>query len=164
MNKLITTILFWIALSPLMAQEVANHALSLEQAIEYALLHNQNLLNAQLDVVSAEGMVKVALDTHESREAAYKEQRTRNVKWAKHINKMLEKIAPREADGVCHRTVDCEDCQGLTDEDKCKQKLGIWVPKVSVMKEANKEATKDKTELNKQVSIYPRMLIPLPST
>jgi len=107
---------------------------------------------------AAEGMVKVALDTHESREAAYKEQRTRNVKWAKHINKMLEKIAPREADGVCHRTVDCEDCQGLTDEDKCKQKLGIWVPKVSVMKEANKEATKDKTELNKQLEAAVKMI------
>jgi outer membrane protein len=56
MNKLITTILCWIALTPLLAQET-DHVMSLQEAIEYALVHNQNLLNAKLDVTAAEGMV-----------------------------------------------------------------------------------------------------------
>ena len=102
---------------------------------------------------AAEGMVRVALDTHKSREAAYKEQRTRNKRWAVRISKMLEKIVPPAASGVCHRTVDCEDCQGLKDEAKCRQKLGIWVPHVSVMQEAGKEATKDKQQLNEEVNL-----------
>jgi hypothetical protein len=66
---------------------------------------------------------------------------------------MLEKIVPPAASGVCHRTVDCEDCQGLKDEAKCRQKLGIWVPHVSVMQEAGKEATKDKQQLNEEVNL-----------
>ena len=56
MNKLITTILCWFALTPALAQET-DHAMSLQEAIEYALVYNQNLLNAKLDVTAAEGMV-----------------------------------------------------------------------------------------------------------
>ena len=100
---------------------------------------------------AAEGMVRVAFDTHKSREAAYKEQVTRNKLWAKRMYKLLEKIVPPKAAGVCHKTVDCDDCAGIKEEKKCKQKLGIWVPHVHVMEEANKEASADKTELNKEV-------------
>jgi hypothetical protein len=100
---------------------------------------------------AAEGMVKVALDTHESREAAYTEQQDRNVKWATRISKMLEQMVPAKPEGVCHKTVDCEECHGLTDEAECRQKLGIWVPHVSVMKAANKEAAKDQARLNEEV-------------
>jgi hypothetical protein len=100
---------------------------------------------------AAEGMVKVALDTHQSREAAYTEQQERNVKWATRISKMLEQMVPAKPEGVCHRTVDCEECHGLTDEAECRQKLGIWVPHVSVMKEANNEAAKDQAKLNEEV-------------
>jgi outer membrane protein TolC len=34
------------------------HSMSLQEAVEYALVHNQNILNAQLDIVAAEGFVK----------------------------------------------------------------------------------------------------------
>ena len=97
---------------------------------------------------AAEGLVRVAVDTHTSREAAYKEQDTRNERWAKRLTKMLDGMAPAAANGVCHRTVDCEDCAGIQKEQLCRQKLGVWIPDVSVMKEANKEAAKEKSELN----------------
>lgn len=101
---------------------------------------------------AAEGMVRVAFDTHKSREAAYKEQVKRNHLWAKRMYKLLEKIVPPKAAGVCHKTVDCDDCAGIKEEKKCKQKLGIWVPHVSVMEEANKEASSDKEELNHELT------------
>lgn len=103
---------------------------------------------------AAEGMVKVAMDTHTSREAAYKEQLGRNKKWAKRINKMLEKMVPEPPSGVCHKTVDCEDCAGIKKEGLCRQKLGIWVPEVHVIASANKEADKDTVELNEEVRFY----------
>ena len=56
MNKIIVTLLCWVSLAPVMAQQ-ADHVMSLQQAIEYALINNQNLLNAKLDVAAAEGMV-----------------------------------------------------------------------------------------------------------
>jgi len=101
---------------------------------------------------AAEGLVRVALDTHTSREAAYKEQVTRNKRWAQRLAKMLEQIAPTEAKGVCHKTVDCEDCASIKNEKLCHQKLGIWVPDVSVMKEAAKEAKKRETKLNAELT------------
>lgn len=101
---------------------------------------------------AAEGMVRVAFDTHKSREAAYEQQVKRNKLWAKRMYKLLEKIVPPKAAGVCHRTVDCEDCAGIKEEKKCKQKLGIWVPHVHVMEEANKEASTDKDELNSEIA------------
>jgi len=100
---------------------------------------------------AAEGMVRVAFDTHKSREAAYKQQVKRNQLWAKRMYKLLEKIVPPKAAGVCHKTVDCDDCAGIKEEEKCKQLLGIWVPHVHVMEEANKEASSSKEELNDEV-------------
>jgi len=45
------------------AQSNASHKLSLKQAIDYALVHNQNLLNKALDVESAEAFVKENIST-----------------------------------------------------------------------------------------------------
>ena len=61
---------------------------------------------------------------------------------------------PAAATGVCHKTVDCEECAGIKKEAVCRQKLGIWVPEVHVIASAEKEATKDKAELNEQVSFH----------
>ena len=94
---------------------------------------------------AAEGLVKVALDTHESLETAYQEQKDRNEAWAKRIQEMLNTMVPADEapfSGVCHSTVDCEDCHdaGITEEALCRQKLGIWIPSVSVIKNARQEA------------------------
>ncbi len=65
MNRLIVSILVllvWgISGRPVRAQEV--HELSLDQAIEYALSHNQNVANAGLQVAAAEGFVKENIAT-----------------------------------------------------------------------------------------------------
>ena len=62
MNKLITTILCLVFLSSALAQET-DHRMSLQEAIEYALVYNQTLLNAKLDVDAADGRVKENIAT-----------------------------------------------------------------------------------------------------
>ncbi len=65
MNRLIVSILVLLVWGmpghPVRAQEV--HELSLAQAIDYALTHNQNLENAGLQVAAAEGFVKENIAT-----------------------------------------------------------------------------------------------------
>jgi outer membrane protein TolC len=43
--------------------QTEEHTMSLQESLEYALIHNQNILNAQLDVESAEGFVKENIAT-----------------------------------------------------------------------------------------------------
>ena len=57
MNKLIISALLIFAIIPLYAQ-VEQQRMSLDEAVQYALVHNQTLLNAKLDVTAAEGFVK----------------------------------------------------------------------------------------------------------
>ncbi len=106
---------------------------------------------------AAEGLVKVALDTHESREAAYQEHKDRNEAWAKRIQEMLKTMVPaNEApfSRVRHSTVDCEDCHdaGITEEALCRQKLGIWIPHVNVIKNARQEAEEQDAAADAMVS------------
>jgi outer membrane protein len=59
MNKLILIIIAALFLSEKsMAQDEQPLAISLQEAVDYALIHNQNILNAKLDMVSAEAVVK----------------------------------------------------------------------------------------------------------
>jgi len=91
---------------------------------------------------AAEAMVRTAMDTQTSREEAYHEQKLRTTQWAHRIAGMLDSIAPKPADmtGRCHRTVDCEYCEEIHDEDLCKRKMGMWVPYLSVQKAAEEQA------------------------
>jgi outer membrane protein len=57
---LITTALLLPEQSKAQEEELA---MSLQEAVGYAIVHNQNILNAQLDVVSAEGFVKENIAT-----------------------------------------------------------------------------------------------------
>lgn len=59
MNRLIIIIIAALFLSEKsMAQDEQPLAISLQEAVDYALVHNQNILNAKLDMVSAEAVVK----------------------------------------------------------------------------------------------------------
>jgi len=62
MNKFIITIIIGALSTPILAQET-DHTMSLDEAVAYGLVHNQNLLNAKLDVESAEGFVKENIAT-----------------------------------------------------------------------------------------------------
>lgn len=64
MNRLLVLIFLLGILNPkeLVAQQ-EQYSMSLKEAIDFALLHNQNILNAQLDVVAAEGLVKENIAT-----------------------------------------------------------------------------------------------------
>ena len=99
---------------------------------------------------AAEGLVHVALQTHTEREAALEQQATRNAAWARRISGMLQKMAPTQPNGVCHKTVDCDECAGIFDEGLCKQKLGLWIPKISVMQDATRRAQDQEKNLNKR--------------
>jgi len=59
MNRLLIIIILLGFLDPqeLRAQN-EQYSMSLQEAIDYALVHNQNILNAQLDIVAAEGITK----------------------------------------------------------------------------------------------------------
>ena len=100
---------------------------------------------------AAEGLVHVALQTHTEREAALEQQATRNAAWARRISGMLQKMAPTQPNGVCHKTVDCDECAGIFDEGLCKQKLGLWIPKISVMQDATRRAQDQEKTLNKRL-------------
>jgi outer membrane protein len=59
MNRLIIIIIAALFLSEKsMAQDEQPSSISLQEAVDYALIHNQNILNAKLDMVSAEAVVK----------------------------------------------------------------------------------------------------------
>jgi outer membrane protein len=64
MNRLLILFVLGALIMPkwAMAQN-EEHPLSLSEAIEYALVHNQNILNAQLDIESADGFVKENIAT-----------------------------------------------------------------------------------------------------
>jgi outer membrane protein TolC len=64
MNRLLIIIILLGFLHPkdLSAQQ-EQYSMSLQEAIDYALIHNQNILNAQLDVVAAEGLTKENIAT-----------------------------------------------------------------------------------------------------
>lgn len=57
MNKYVLAMALALGFVTVQAQ-VAEHSMSLQEAIQFGLEHNQNLLNARLDVTAAEGMVK----------------------------------------------------------------------------------------------------------
>ncbi len=62
MNRILTTLAVvfipWLAVA-----QTGERYFSLQEAIDYALVHNQNILNAQLDVEAAEGVVKENIAT-----------------------------------------------------------------------------------------------------
>lgn len=64
MNRLI---ILFIASALLLPEQIRaqenQHAMSLQEAVDYGLVHNQNVLNAQLDMVSAEALVKENIAT-----------------------------------------------------------------------------------------------------
>ena len=100
---------------------------------------------------AAEGLVRVALQTHTDREAALEHKDARNAAWARRISGLLQKMAPTQPNGVCHKTVDCDECAGIFDEGLCKQKLGLWIPKISVMQDATRRAQDQEKKLNKRL-------------
>ena len=60
MNRLVIILITAVLLIPDQgkAQDVQPMPLSMQEAVDYGLSHNQNILNAQLDVISAEAFVK----------------------------------------------------------------------------------------------------------
>ena len=59
MNRLIILFITTALLLPDQSKaQVEQYPMSFQEAVDYALDHNQNILNAQLDVVSAEAFVK----------------------------------------------------------------------------------------------------------
>lgn len=64
MNRLIILFITTALLLPDQSKaQVEQYPMSLQEAVDYALDHNQNILNAQLDVVSAEAFVKENIST-----------------------------------------------------------------------------------------------------
>jgi len=64
MNKLILIIIAGALLIPKQINaQTEQYSMSVQEAVDYALVHNQNILNAQLDVVAAEGFVKENIAT-----------------------------------------------------------------------------------------------------
>ena len=64
MNRLIILFITTALLLPDQGKaQVEQYPISLQEAVDYALVHNQNILNAQLDVVSAEAFVKENIAT-----------------------------------------------------------------------------------------------------
>ena len=64
MNRLI---IFFIAMVLFLPEQSkaqdAQYSMTLQEAVDYALVHNQNIINAQLDMVSAEAFVKENIAT-----------------------------------------------------------------------------------------------------
>jgi len=59
MNRFLILLITIVLLLPLQSKaQNEQHSMSLQDAVEYALVHNQNILNAQLDVYVAEAFVK----------------------------------------------------------------------------------------------------------
>ena len=60
MNRLIILLIAAAFLLPAQteAQDAQPSAMSLQEAVDYGLVHNQNILNAKLDMVSAEALTK----------------------------------------------------------------------------------------------------------
>ena len=59
MNRILILLIMIVLLLPTQSKaQNEQHSMSLKEAVEYALAHNQNILNTQLDVYAAEAFVK----------------------------------------------------------------------------------------------------------
>ncbi len=64
MNRLLILLITAVLVLPTQIKaQNEQHSMSLNQAVEYALVHNQHILNAKLDIVAAESVVKQIIST-----------------------------------------------------------------------------------------------------
>lgn len=63
MNKIATFLFLVLAIPSQGLAQAADHSISLQDAINYALTHNQNILNAKLNIEASEAVVKLNITT-----------------------------------------------------------------------------------------------------